>query len=68
MPFPFEPSRFSQGLGQVSPDGRWLSYASNESGRFEIYVQSFPKPGGGKWDILKRGARLRGGGAMAESC
>jgi WD40 repeat protein len=29
----------------VSPDGRWISYTSNESGRAEIYVQSFPKPG-----------------------
>jgi len=26
----------------VSPDGRWLAYASNESGRYEVYVRSFP--------------------------
>lgn len=33
-------------IGSVlSPDGRWLAYASDESGRFEIYVQSFPQPG-----------------------
>jgi Tol biopolymer transport system component len=31
--------------GQVSPDGRWLAYESNESGTFEIYVQPFPGPG-----------------------
>ncbi len=30
----------------VSPDGRWLAYASDESGRNEIYVRSFPEPGG----------------------
>jgi hypothetical protein len=54
-PHLFDPSRFNQGLGQVSPDGRWLAYASIESGRFEIYVQSFPKPGGGKWQISKDG-------------
>ncbi|MGK2933736.1 MAG: protein kinase domain-containing protein [Gemmatimonadaceae bacterium] len=30
----------------VSPDGAWLAYASNESGRYEIYVRSFPDPGG----------------------
>jgi dipeptidyl aminopeptidase/acylaminoacyl peptidase len=30
---------------RVSPDGRWLAYASNETGQFEIYVQSFPRPG-----------------------
>jgi serine/threonine protein kinase len=28
--------------GTLSPDGRWLAYASDESGQFEIYVQSFP--------------------------
>lgn len=31
--------------GMFSPDGRWLAYTSNSSGRFEIFVQSFPKPG-----------------------
>ncbi len=51
----FEPSRFVQSNGQVSPDGRWLAYTSDESGRFEVYVQSFPAPGGGKWQISKDG-------------
>ena len=31
--------------GWPSPDGRWLLFASEESGRFELYVQSFPEPG-----------------------
>jgi Tol biopolymer transport system component len=31
--------------GQVSPNGRWLAYASDESKRFEVYVQTFPSPG-----------------------
>src|SRR5262249_37378975 len=31
--------------GQFSPDGKWVVFASNESGRFEIYVQAFPVPG-----------------------
>jgi WD40 repeat protein len=44
--------------GQVSPDGQWLAYASNESARFEIYVQSFPTPGGGKWLISKDGVTM----------
>jgi hypothetical protein len=30
----------------VSPDGRWIAYQSTESGREEVYVQSFPTPGG----------------------
>ncbi|MGH9257652.1 MAG: protein kinase domain-containing protein [Vicinamibacterales bacterium] len=39
---------FEERGGQFSPDGRWVAYQSNESGRFEIYVQPFPGPGG-KW-------------------
>jgi len=31
--------------GRLSPDGKWIAYNSNESGRFEVYVQSFPTPG-----------------------
>ena len=31
--------------GRVSPDGRWIAYASDETGRQEVYVQSFPGPG-----------------------
>ena len=38
----------------LSPDGRFLAYTSNESGRFEVYVQSFPGPGG-KWQISTAG-------------
>ena len=32
-------------LGQFSPDGRWIAYESNETGRFEVYVQAFPSAG-----------------------
>ena len=31
--------------GQFSPNGRWVAYETNESGRFEVVVQSFPEPG-----------------------
>jgi len=34
---------FDEIQGQFSPDGRWLAYASNESGRYEIYIRTFPK-------------------------
>jgi Tol biopolymer transport system component len=47
-------TRFSEMLGQVSPDGRWLAYGSNESGTVEIYVQPFPT-GTGKWQISAGG-------------
>jgi serine/threonine-protein kinase len=35
---------------ELSPDGKWLAYSSNDSGRFEIYVQRFPE-GGKRWQI-----------------
>jgi len=39
-----------------SPDGRWLAYESNESGRPEIYVRPFPTTGaGGKWQVSNNG-------------
>ncbi len=38
-------TQFAEDWGKVAPDGRWLAYQSNESGRNEIYVQSFPEPG-----------------------
>jgi hypothetical protein len=39
---------------RLSPDGRWLAYYSNESGRFEVYVTTFPTPGA-KWQISTDG-------------
>jgi Tol biopolymer transport system component len=38
-------SPFDERNGQFSPDGRWVAYQSNHTGRFEIYVQPFPGPG-----------------------
>ena len=38
-------TEFDEGNGQFSPDVNWIAYESNESGRFEIYLQSFPGPG-----------------------
>ena len=44
-PVPYLRTPFEELQGQVSPDGRWLAYTSDESGRWEVYVQSFPTPG-----------------------
>jgi dipeptidyl aminopeptidase/acylaminoacyl peptidase len=40
--------------GRISPDGRWLAYASDESGRFEVYVQPLPITGV-KWQLSTDG-------------
>jgi Tol biopolymer transport system component len=42
----------TQVLADVSPDGRYVAYQSNEGGRFEIYVARFPS-GEGKWDVSR---------------
>ncbi len=41
-------------LGSVSPDGRWIAYISDETGRFEVFVQSFPE-GGRKVQVTTSG-------------
>ncbi len=51
---PFLKTRFDESVPCFSPDGRWLAYISNESGRYEIYVQPYPGPGG-KWQISTEG-------------
>jgi serine/threonine-protein kinase len=51
---PFLRTQFNEAAPQFSPDGRWLAYISDESGRKEIYVQPYPGPGG-KWQISTEG-------------
>jgi len=45
---------YDEAVPMFSPDGRWLAYVSDESGRYEIYVQPYPGPGG-KWQISTEG-------------
>jgi eukaryotic-like serine/threonine-protein kinase len=47
-------TQFNETAPQFSPDSRWLAYASDESGRYEIYVQPYPGPGG-KWQVSTEG-------------
>jgi serine/threonine-protein kinase len=54
-PQPFLQTPFNERNARLSPDGRWLAYVSDESGRFEVYVRPFPGPGG-KWQISTEGA------------
>ena len=44
-------TEFREAEPALSPDGRWLAYTSNETGRFEIYVRPFPDIDDGKWQI-----------------
>ena len=57
--YPLSNSRFDEQEPQLSPDGRWLAYASDETGDYEIYVQSFSADG--KLGADKRRVSTAGG-------
>jgi Tol biopolymer transport system component len=48
---------FNERWGTISPDGRWMAYFCDESGKWEVYVQSFPTPGS-KYQVSTEGAGL----------
>ena len=56
-PFPLLQTPFNEDSPRFSPDGRWIAYVSDETGRNEIYVASFPERGG-KWQISTGGGVL----------
>jgi Tol biopolymer transport system component/predicted Ser/Thr protein kinase len=53
-PRPFVVTPALEQMGQFSPDGRYVAYMSDESGRFEVYVAAFPGPGG-RWQVSQGG-------------
>jgi Tol biopolymer transport system component len=55
-PIPFLQSTSNETMGRFSPDGRWIAYVSNASGKEEVYVVPFPGPGG-EWQISTAGGR-----------
>jgi dipeptidyl aminopeptidase/acylaminoacyl peptidase len=60
-PFPFLQTRANEGNAQFSPDGKWIAYQSNESGRPEVYVAPFngsSGPPGSKWQVSTNGGNL----------
>jgi eukaryotic-like serine/threonine-protein kinase len=56
VPVPYLQTPADEQYSEISPDGRWLAYQSDESGRFEAYVQSFPRPGV-KYQVSSKGGR-----------
>jgi Tol biopolymer transport system component len=63
-PTPFLTSKASEANGMISPDNKWVAYASNETGDWEVYVTSYPGAAG-KWQISRGGGtepRWRGDG------
>jgi hypothetical protein len=61
---PFLAGKASETNGMISPDGKWVAYASNDSGEWEVYVTTFPGAQG-KWQVSPGGGtepRWRGDG------
>jgi dipeptidyl aminopeptidase/acylaminoacyl peptidase len=63
---PFLATPASEASPKFSPDGRWLAYSSNESGRPEIYVRPYPGPGA-RWPVSVEGAPSPSGIRMVAS-
>lgn len=53
-PEPFLETQFNEREPSFSPDGRWIAYASDESGVYQVYVRAFPDTGG-KWQVSSNG-------------
>jgi serine/threonine protein kinase/Tol biopolymer transport system component len=53
-PFPYLQGEYDEDFPRLSPNGRWLAYHSDETNRYEIYVQGFPNHTG-KWQISSNG-------------
>lgn len=77
VPTAYIQTLFNERNSRISPDGRWVAYTSDESGRDEVYVQSFPHAGskvqvsnsGGDQAVWARNGKalfFRGGGAIHE--
>ncbi|MGD2069163.1 MAG: protein kinase [Gemmatimonadota bacterium] len=56
VPVPLVATEHEEQAPAVSPDGRWLAYLSDETGRNEVFVRPFPDTEGGKWQVSDGGA------------
>ncbi len=50
--------QYAERSAQISPDGRWMAYQSDESGSFQVYVRPFPKVDEGRWQISSQGGTV----------
>jgi Tol biopolymer transport system component len=56
-PYPLIVTQNNETSAHISPDGKWIAYDSDESGRQEVYVRHFPNINEGKWTISTGGGR-----------
>ena len=55
VPLSLVASEYAEQGPALSPNGQWLAYSSNETGRHEVFVRPFPDVGGGKWQVSTEG-------------
>ena len=67
VPFVFLATEANELWGQFSPDGRWVAYQSNATGRYEIYVRPFPRLAA-RCRSRRPAASIHDGLATARSC
>src|SRR5439155_3889229 len=53
-PVPFLQTQFGEYQPEISPDGKWIAYVSDETGRGEVYIRPFPT-GAGRWQVSTNG-------------
>jgi Tol biopolymer transport system component len=58
-PFPVVKTEFNEGLAQFSPDGRWIAYQSDRTGRLDVYLRPFPGPGADVGVSVDGGSQVR---------
>ncbi len=54
-PYTIAKTPFEERAGAFSPDGKWVAYSSNESGRYEIYLTAFPTADGKRYAVSSQG-------------
>ncbi len=74
-PRAFPGSKFFEGAGEFSPDGKWMAYISDESGRMEVYIRPFVMSAvegaavhSGKWQVSTGGGHVQSGARTARNC
>jgi Tol biopolymer transport system component len=52
--YPLMQTPFNETWAEISPNGKWIAYASDETGRYEVYIRPYPS-GDGKWQVSTNG-------------
>jgi len=52
---PLLEQKYNETQPKISPDGQWMAYSSDESGKYEVYVRPFPEVSKGRWQVSTSG-------------